>query len=137
MHKAYRIWLIAVSVLNGIAGLVTGVLFIISPDGSLMGFEPLVDVVRTLPLADFFFQDLMWIGIAMLLVLALPNLLALAALIRKHGRQYQLSLTAAVLLMLWCGFEIPFMFNYAAVGYFIVGAISAVISVRLLHSGKK
>jgi hypothetical protein len=122
---------VVVSVLNGLAALVCGALFLISPDGSLMGFEPLVSVVRTLPLSEVFFRDLRWIGIAMLLALAVPNIGAALALVKRIPAQYQTTLLAAVLLMLWCAFEIAFMFNVAAVGYFVVGLISALLSMLL------
>lgn len=131
MARVARGVLIVVSVLNAVAGLVCGVLFIVSPDGSLMGFEPLIDVVRTLPLADVFFQDLLWIGIAMLLALGLPNLLASAMLLRRSPRQYRITLLAAVLLVLWCGFELLFMFNVAAVVYLMIGLFCAAASLRL------
>lgn len=120
-----------VSVLNAVAGMVCGVLFIVSPDGSLMGFEPLIDVVRTLPLADVFFQDLLWIGIAMLLALGLPNLVASVMLLRRSPGQYRVTLLAAVLLVLWCGFELLFMFNVAAVVYLMIGLVCAAASLRL------
>ncbi len=131
MRKVAREFLIVMSILNAVAGLVCGVLFLISPDGSLMGFEPLLAVIGKLPLADVFFQDLTWIGIAMLLVLGIPNLVASVALLRRHEKQYVVTMVAAILLMLWCSFELIFMFNVAAVGYFVVGALSALASVML------
>lgn len=131
MQRAARVYLIVVSLLNGLAGLVCGVLFIASPDGSLMGFQPLVQVVQQLPLNEVFFRDLRWIGVAMLLVLAIPNLAALYMLVRRSQRQYQVTAGAAVLLMLWCGFEIVFMFNVAAVAYFLIGALAAYCSWSL------
>ncbi len=131
MHRVTRGFLIAVSVLNGVAGLVCGVLFLVSPDGSLMAFEPLLPVVRTLPLADIFFRDLMWIGIAMLLALGIPNVVASVMLLRRSEKQYIVTLAAAVLLILWCSFELIFMFNVAALGYFAVGVMSALASVVL------
>lgn len=131
MRRSARVFLILASVLNGLAGLVCGVLFVLSPDGSLMGFEPLVDVVRTLPLADVFFRDLLWIGIAMLLALGLPNAVATVMLLRRSSHQYALTLLAGVLLMLWTGFEIVFMFNIAALVYFVVGALAVLCSVML------
>ncbi|MDO8847681.1 MAG: hypothetical protein Q7W51_04765 [Coriobacteriia bacterium] len=134
MRRAARVYLIVVSILNGLAGLVCGVLFIASPDGSLMGFQPLIAVVQSLPLADIFFRDLWWIGVAMLLLLAVPNLAATVMLFRRGAHEYHVTLAAAALLMLWCGFEIVFMFNVAAVGYFLVGAISAFCSVLLLRT---
>jgi hypothetical protein len=129
-----RIYLIVVSILNGLAGLICGVLFIVSPDGSLMGFQPLIPVVQPLPLGDVFFRDLWWIGVAMLLVLAIPNLAGALMLLRRSESQYRVTLIAAVLLMLWCGFEIAFMFNVAAAGYFLIGTISAFCSIILLRT---
>jgi hypothetical protein len=133
VRRAARVYLLVVSILNGLAGLICGVLFIASPDGSLMGFQPLVPVVQALPLGDIFFRDLWWIGVAMLLMLAVPNLVATFMLLRRSAHQYRVTLAAAVLLMLWCGFEILFMFNVAAVGYFLVGAASAFCSGVLLR----
>lgn len=135
MRKAARVYLFTVSILNGIAGLVCGVLFLVSPDGSLMGFQPLLSVVGSLPLADVFFRDLRWIGIAMLVGLAIPNLAAFVMLVRRSARQYDATLVAAVLLMLWCGFELVFMFNVAAAGYFLVGGVSVLASILLRTPG--
>lgn len=134
MQRAARVWLLVVSALNGAAGLVCGLLLIARPDGSLLGASALLPVIKRFPLADVFFQDMFWIGVAMLLALGVPNLIAFVSLLRRTSRQYLLSLAAAVLLMLWCGFEMPFMFNYAALGYFFVGAISAACSVWLLSA---
>ena len=133
MHTVARVWLLVVSALNGVAGLVCGLLFIARPDGSLLAAGALLPVIRRFPLVDVFFRDMFWIGVAMLIVLGAPNLIAFAALVRRHRYQYWLSFAAAVLLMLWCGFEMPFMYNFAAVGYFLVGAASALISVWLLR----
>lgn len=135
MSRVARPFLIVVSLANGLAGLVCGVLFLASPDGSLMGFQPLLSVVRNLPLADIFFRDLRWIGIAMLLALAIPNVTAFVMLMRRSRKQYVATLVAALLLMAWCGFELIFMFNFAAVGYFVVGAVSALASVMLVRAG--
>jgi hypothetical protein len=137
VQRAARIWLLVVSALNGAAGLVCGLLLIARPDGSLLGASALLPVIRRFPLADVFFQDMLWIGVAMLLALGLPNLIALVALLRRMSHQYLLSLAAAVLLMLWCGFEMPYMFNYAALGYFFVGAISAACSVWMLGASRE
>jgi hypothetical protein len=137
VQRAARVWLLIVSALNGAAGLVCGLLLIARPDGSLLGASALLPVIRRFPLADVLFQDMFWIGVAMLLALGLPNLIALVALLRRMSHQYLLSLAAAVLLMLWCGFEMPYMFNYAALGYFFVGAISAACSVWMLGASRE
>ena len=135
MRRTARAYLFVVSLVNGIAGLVCGTLFLISPDGSLMGFQPLLSVVGALPLASVFFRDLRWIGVAMLVALALPNLTAFVMLLRRNARQYDATLVAALLLMLWCGFELVFMFNVAAAGYFLVGGVSVLASILLRTPG--
>jgi hypothetical protein len=131
MPRVARVFLILVSILNGVAGLVCGVLFLVSPDGSLMGFEPLLSVVGTLPLGDVFFRDLTWIGVAMLLVLGIPNTVAAVMLIHRGRGQYTATLVAGALLVLWTGFELVFMYNVAAFGYFVVGVSSILCSTLL------
>lgn len=127
--------LIAVSLLNGAAGLVCGVLFIAGPDGRFLQAGALLPIIQKLPLASVFFQDFVWIGVAMLLVLGIPNSVAGAMLLRESRHQYPVTLLAGVLLMLWCGFELIFMINALAVGYFVVGIISVLCSILLLKDG--
>jgi hypothetical protein len=132
MRRVARSWLIVVSLLNGLAGLICGVLLLVKPDGGLLMASALLPVVATLPLASIFFRDLFWIGVAMLLALGVPNVLAALQLVRRSRWQYPASLAAAVLLMAWCGFELVYMFNSAAVGYFLVGAVSALCSLSFI-----
>lgn len=133
MQPRKRAYLLAISTLNGLSGLVCGVLFLLAPDGSLMQAGALLPVVQQLPLAEVFFRDFTWIGIAMLLVLGIPNTVAAVLLLRRHERQYVATLAAAVLLLLWTGFELIFMYNALALGYFVVGALSVFFSLRLLR----
>ena len=133
MRRAARGLLIVVSILNGLAGLVCGVLFIAGPDGRFLEAGALLRVIQELPLASVFFQDFVWIGVAMLLVLGVPNSVATVMLLRKSENQYPATLIAGVLLVLWCGFELIFMINALAVGYFIIGLISVVSSILLLR----
>ena len=132
-----RAYLIVVSVLNGLAGLVCGVLLITRPDGRLLQMGALLPVVRTMPFANVFFRDFFWLGVAMLVVLGVPNLTAAVMLLRRSGKQYRATLAAAALLVLWCVYESVYLFNAAAVGYFIVGVASVLASVTLLRATAK
>lgn len=132
MRRLARGYLIAVSTLNGLSGLVCGALFIIRPDGSLLQAGALLPVIGTLPLANVFFQDFRWIGIAMLLVLGIPNTVTAAMLIRRFERQYVASLLAGLLLAMWTGFELIFMYNIPALGYFVISVVSILASAWLL-----
>lgn len=131
LRRLARGFLIAVSVLNGISGLICGLLFVVRPDGSAIQAGALLPVIRQLPLSGIFFRDFFWIGIAMLLALGVPNTAAAAMLIRRSKTQYNVTLWAGALLLAWTGFELIFMFNVPAVGYFVVGTLSVVCSVFL------
>jgi hypothetical protein len=133
MRRMARGFLIVVSILNGLAGLVCGVLFIAAPDGHFLQAGALLPVIGTLPLASVFFRDFFWIGVVMLLVLGLPNLIAAVMILRRSEGQYVATLLAGILLVLWCSFEMVFMFNGLAVGYLIVGAFSVLCSIFLLR----
>lgn len=134
MRNVARGFLVVVSILNGLAGLVCGVLFIVGPDGSLMQAGALLPVIATMPLANVFFQDFLWIGIAMLLVLGIPNTVAAVLLVRKSASQYRATLATGILLLLWTGFELIFMPNGLAIGYFVVGVVVVVASILLGRS---
>jgi hypothetical protein len=131
MRSAARGLLIVVSILNGVAGLVCGVLFIAGPDGRFLQAGALLLVIHGLPLASVFFQNFVWIGVAMLLALGVPNSVASVMLLRNNENQYLATLVAGALLVLWCGFELIFMVNAMAVGYFVVGIISVLCSIWL------
>jgi EamA domain-containing membrane protein RarD len=135
MQRFARGYVLVVSVLNGLAGLVCGVLFLIAPDGRLLQAGALLPVIARLPLASVFFQDFVWIGIAMLLVLGVPNTVAVVMLIRRQQKEYVFSLAAGVLLALWTGFELAFMYNVPALGYFIVGVLEIAAGALLMKSG--
>ena len=134
MRRVARAFLVVVSILNGLAGLICGVLIVVKPDGRLLQMGSLLPVVRTLPLANVFFRDFFWIGVAMLLALGIPNSIAAVMLVRRSEKRYLAALAAGVFLVLWCSFELIYMFNVPAVGYFVVGVLSVLSSVSLSRS---
>ncbi|MDR3686597.1 MAG: hypothetical protein P4L93_06555 [Coriobacteriia bacterium] len=131
MNRVARVFLIVVSIFNSFAGLLCGLLLIAEPDGRLLQMGALLPVVQTFPLAGIFFRDFFWLGVAMLLALGLPNLVAAVMLFRNSNKQYVVTLFAGVVLVLWCSFEFIYMFNIAAVGYFVVGVLSILSSALL------
>jgi len=133
MRRLARGYLIVVSVLNGLAGLICGVLLLVRPDGALLQAGALLPVIGSLPLASVFFRDFTWIGLAMLLVLGIPNTVAAVLLVRRASHQYIAALVSALLLMAWTAFELVFMYNVAALGYFAVGTLSLIAVLVLRH----
>jgi len=132
MRRIARGFLIAVSVINGFLGLVSAALLLLAPDGRFLGMGVLLPVIATFPLAGVFFQDFFWIGLVMLLALGLPNLVAAVMLVRHSDGQYVATFVAGALLLLWCGFELIYMFNVAAAAFLAVGVLSVLASLLLL-----
>lgn len=134
MRKAARVFLIVVSIINGLMGLVCGVMLIARPDGALLQMGALIPVIATFPLAGVFFRDFLWIGVVMFLALGVPNTVAAVLLLRRHPAQYMATLVAAVLLTAWCLFELVFMFNAAGIGFLVVAIASAAASLWLMRA---
>jgi len=131
VNKVARLFVVTISVINAVCALICGVLFIGWPDGSLMAAGEMLEYIAAFPLAQVFFQDFRWIGIAMLLVLGLPNILASIALLKKHAFQYQIVIIANALMMLWCAFQFVYLFNWLAVGYFSLGTLMIACAIYL------
>ncbi|MCL2332389.1 MAG: hypothetical protein FWC54_02730 [Actinomycetia bacterium] len=132
MKKAGRIVLLVISLLNGIAGLVCGILMIVKPDGSLMAMQSVIPVLRQTPvLGALFFRDLLWVGIVMLLALGIPSSLASVLTIRKHRCRYRSQLFAGICLLLWCITELFIIPNPVVVGYLVVGIVQVVLAISL------
>jgi len=129
MRRVARVYLMIVSVLNGFAGVLCGALLLAQPDGRLLQLGATLPVLQRMPLADIFFRDFLWLGIAMIVALGIPNTVAAVMLFRRNQRQYVATLVAGVLLVAWCVFESVYMFNAAAAGYFTVGALAIVASL--------
>jgi hypothetical protein len=134
MRRVARGFLVVVSILDGVLGLVCGLLLVSAPDGRFLHMEALRQVIGAFPLANTFFRDFLWIGVAMLLALGIPNAVAAVMLLGRRPGQYVATLVAAILLILWCGFELIYMFNGPAVGYLVVAIISVACSVVLMRS---
>lgn len=84
-------------ILNGVAGLVCCVPFIAGPVGHFLQAGALLPFVQRMPLASIFFWDFLRIGMAMLLVLGVPNSIA-AVLLRKSEHQYLATLVVVGLI---------------------------------------
>jgi len=132
MKQSGRIVLLVISLLNGIAGLVCGVLMIVRPDGSLMAMQSVIPVLRRTPfLGALFFRDLLWVGIVMLLALGIPSSFAAVMTLRKHCWMYRSQLFAGICLLLWCITELFIIPNPVVVGYLVVGIVQVVLAISL------
>lgn len=138
---------------NGICAIACGAMMMAGAVGLLPeGADPfasLVEAVRMLPLPDFMTQDLLWPGLALLLVNGVANGIATVQFARSGGapgkqafRSVERSargwaLAAGVLLIGWCAFELVFMPNALSVAYLVIGCVQTACAALLVRAGSR
>jgi len=96
MAKAARRVFLGICWCNGILAVIFGSLMIASPSGELLGMQQLLVEMQSWPNAHIFFKDLVWPGIALILVNGVSNLIALAFWMARHRIHTILGLIAAI-----------------------------------------
>lgn len=137
MLRFCRMLLMVICIVNGVSALICGPLMFLAPDGSLMGMQALIGEMQAFPLADVFFQDLFWSGIALLMVNGIPNLITTVLLFKKHPFAYRAGIICGVLLVLWSVFECIYIPNPLSIGYLVVGIIQTSAAVYLVSQERK
>lgn len=125
----YRIaknWLIFWTLFIG-AGAVAGALgMLLDPSGRSLGMDQMLPYFQKLPFADILFQDLLFSGIALLIVNGITNLTAAALLICNQKAGVILGGLFGVTLILWICIQFyMFPLNFMSTIYFIFGLLQA------------
>jgi hypothetical protein len=128
-----RIALLAISLFDGIAGVICGALLMAVPDGSLMGMQSVIPLLQKLPFAQLFFSNLFCVGLAMFLMLGVSGISAALATLRHAPSWKSTQLVAGIQMALFCLIEISFMPNVAVFVFLAVSIFQIVATVRL-HS---
>ena len=99
----------------------------VDPTGETTGMSGLLPGFQALPFADTLFQDLVFPGIALLIVNGLTQLLTAVLLIRRAPRSARCFIGCGVVLMLWiCIQFVIYPLNPLSVSYFLFGLAEAV-----------
>ena len=109
-------------------GAVGGALMMLTdPTGKSMGMDAMLPYFQVLPFADMLFCNLLFSGIALLIVNGLTNLTAAVLLFCKRKSGIVLGGVFGVTLMLWICIQF-YMFppNFMSTVYFIFGALQAI-----------
>lgn len=133
-RRALLFWCIFIS-LGAIGG---AILFWANPHGDVWNMADMLPYFQVLPFADFFFQDFVWCGVALLCVNGLTNLTA-SVLILRHSRWgLVLGTVFGVTLMLWILVQFYiFPLNAMDVIYFIFGILQTLTGLAALHWHKQ
>ena len=100
-RKSYTIWrrvLLGLCIFVGIGALAGGGLAVIVPDGSLMSAQELIPVVQKAPLVGPYIDSLLIPGLALLLLVCLPQAVAAILLLRRHPAQYRAGIICGVFM---------------------------------------
>lgn len=128
-HSRFRVarnlllfWTLYVG-LGAVAGAVG---MLADPSGKAMGMDAMLPCFQKLPFADVLFSDLLFSGIALLIVNGITNLTAAGLLLAKKRAGIFLGGLFGVTLMLWILIQFyMFPLNFMSTAYFIFGFLQA------------
>ena len=124
--KARR-WLIFWTLFIGLGAVGGAVGMLIDPTGKAMGMDKMLPYFQKLPFADVLFQNLLFSGVALLIVNGISNLTAAALLLANKKSGIYLGAIFGVTLMLWICIQFyMFPLNFMSTIYFVFGLLQAV-----------
>ena len=124
--KTARKWLIFWTLFIGIGAVAGAAGMFADPTGKAMGMDAMLPYFQKLPFAEVLFSDLLFSGIALLIVNGLTNLTAAALLIAGKKQGIPLGGIFGVTLMLWICIQFyAFPLNFMSTVYFFFGLAQA------------
>lgn len=124
--KARR-WLIFWTLFIGLGAVGGAVGMLIDPTGKAMGMDKMLPYFQKLPFADVLFQNLLFSGVALLIVNGISNLSAASLLLANKKSGIYLGAIFGVTLMLWICIQFyMFPLNFMSTIYFVFGLLQAV-----------
>lgn len=126
-YRTARRFLIFWTLFIGIGAVAGAVVMLIDPSGEFMGMNAMLPYFQVLPFADVLFMDLLFSGIALLIVNGITNLTAAVLLFAGKRSGDLLGGIFGITLMLWICIQFyMFPFNFMSTIYFIFGLCQAV-----------
>ena len=126
-YKPTRRALIFWTLFIGIGAVAGAVGMFVDPSGKAMGMDAMLPFFEKLPFSDILFRNLLFSGIALLIVNGLTNLVAATLIILNKRAGLVLGGVFGVTLMLWICIQFyMFPFNFMSTSYFIFGLVQAI-----------
>lgn len=127
MNKRYKMsrkMLIFWTIFIGVGALAGSITMFIDPSGHSSKMDGLLPGMQVLPFAEILFKNLIFPGIALLIVNGIPNLIAGILLLKYKKEGIILGLVQGIILMLWIVIQfIIYPLNFMSTIYFIFGLI--------------
>ena len=110
----------------GIGAVAGSVMMFVDPSGETTGMAGILPYFRKLPFADVLFNDLLFSGVALLIVNGISNFAAATLMFMKKKIGVTLGMIFGVTLMLWICIQFyMFPFNFMSTIYFVFGFCQA------------
>ncbi len=136
-----RRWLIFWPLFIGVGAVAGGLSMILDPSGKTLHMDGMLPYFQVLPFAEVLFQDLLFSGVALLIVNGLTNLTAAVLLLKRKGLGVILGGVFGVTLMLWICIQFyMFELNFMSTAYFVFGlcqALTGYVAWRLLRQAEQ
>ncbi|MFN8244801.1 MAG: hypothetical protein U0T56_00260 [Ferruginibacter sp.] len=118
--------LFLLNILVTVSAIVSGLMLVTHPNGETMGLPMSI-------LDDTAFPDYFYPGILLVLLVGVPHLLSIYYLGKRHVKQYEVSLFAAILLIGWIIAQMIYIhsgnwLHYTCLG---IGVLEVLISLQL------
>ncbi|NCA79714.1 MAG: hypothetical protein EOM76_05950 [Sphingobacteriia bacterium] len=124
--KLLRFWQLFWGAFIGIGAYWGAAMMFIDPTGKMWGMEALLPMLQQLPFADFFFQNFIWSGIALLIVNGLTNTISFFLLKKRHRYGTLSGILCGLILIIWIIAEFfIFGFNFLSDIYLAFGILQA------------
>lgn len=128
-----RKFLIFWTLFIGIGAVLGSVMMFVDPSGETMGMAGMLPYFQKLPFADVLFNDLLFSGVALLIVNGISNLTAATLMFMKKKIGVTLGMIFGITLMLWICIQFyMFPFNFMSTIYFVFGFCQAVTGYAAL-----
>jgi len=126
------------SLFIGIGALWGSIMMFTDPLGNFFGMYPLLPGFQKLPFSDFFFQNFIFPGIALLLVNGVTNFISFFLIYKKHRYDGLSVMICGIILMLWITLQfVIWDFNFLSNTYFVFGLLQALTGYMYWKRDKK
>ena len=136
-----RRWLIFWTLFIGVGAVAGGLSMILDPSGKTLHMDGMLPYFQVLPFAEVLFQDLLFSGVALLIVNGITNLAAACLLLKRKRLGVILGGVFGVTLMLWICIQFyMFKLNFMSTAYFVFGlcqALTGYVAWRRLRQAEQ
>jgi hypothetical protein len=134
-NSQWRGWALFWSLFIGLSAIAGGCGMLADISGQTLRLDTLLPMMQVLPFSDYLFQDFLFSGVALIVLIGATNLLAFFSLLARRNFGISFSIVCGIILMVWTGIQfLIFPLNTLSPLYFLFGLLQIVTAVKLRRS---